>query len=242
MALALPVAEQAPPGAALWKVLRMAAVVARAARLRGDGGPRAAAARHQEVARASCAAHGVFVEVQGPVPRGPALVVANHLGYLDPIVIAAIVPCVAVAKADVEGWPLVGDALRAMGCIFVRRGDASSGARVLRAALRAWRAGAAVLNFPEGTTSADALLPFKRGAFGAARIAGVPIVCARLAFDDPRVPWIGDASFLPHYLSLAQAPRIMARLRFAEPIVPAWSDSPRDLAARAEAQLRAMRR
>src|SRR5262245_19749913 len=43
----------------------------------------------------------------GPLPsRG--LLVANHLSYLDIILLAALRPCVFVSKAEVRGWPIFG--------------------------------------------------------------------------------------------------------------------------------------
>src|SRR5262249_3032469 len=38
-----------------------------------------------------------------PPPNG--LMVANHLSYLDIIILSAIAPCVFVAKREIESWP-----------------------------------------------------------------------------------------------------------------------------------------
>ena len=34
--------------------------------------------------------------------------ISNHLSYLDIVVFASIAPCVFVAKAEMERWPLLG--------------------------------------------------------------------------------------------------------------------------------------
>ena len=128
----------------------------------------------------------------------PAIYVANHLGYYDALVVAQFVPCAPIAKAEVASWPVIGAGGRSLGVIFVRRESPASGAQALLAALRALGAGVSVLNFPEGTTtSGDRLGPFRRGIFGLARLAGVPVVPVRIDFDDPELAWYGPALFLP---------------------------------------------
>jgi 1-acyl-sn-glycerol-3-phosphate acyltransferase len=205
--------------------------------------PVLAAYRHQEAARAVCDLHGVETHVRGTLPEGPALLVANHLGYVDPIVLLGLRPCVALAKRDVAAWPFVGPRLRSLGVIFVDRKDMMSRARALRAMIRALRLGTSVLNFPEGTTSdGGTVLPFRRGAFGAARIAGVPVVPIRVDYDDPRVAWTGDATFLPHYAALLSRPPARAYVTVGEAIHPREGKSAREMADRARAVIREMPR
>ena len=148
-----------------------------------------------------CALHGVRARVRGAVPSGPCVLVANHLSYFDPVVLAAQTPLAAIAKRDVADWPLVGKACQKLGVSFVERGDAHSGARVLREALRALEEGVSMLVFPEGTTTrGEQVLPFKRGIFGVAQRAGVPIVPVALRYEREDVAWVGDETFLPHYV------------------------------------------
>lgn len=148
-----------------------------------------------------CALHGVRACVRGVLPSGPCVLVANHLSYFDPVVLAAQTPLVAIAKRDVADWPLVGKACQKLGVSFVTRGDAHSGARVLREALRALEDGVSMLVFPEGTTTrGEQVLPFKRGIFGVAQRAGVPIVPVALRYEREDAAWVGDETFLPHYV------------------------------------------
>jgi 1-acyl-sn-glycerol-3-phosphate acyltransferase len=187
----------------------------------GERSPHAYAERARRTATRILDAHGVEVCTVGPRPSGAAIVVCNHLGYLDPLVVSTVVPCVSVAKGETRTWPLIGRGLEGLGVLFVRRGDAHSGAVVLRRAIRALRAGIAVLNFPEGTTSDGTDIgPFRRGIFGVARLAGVPIVPARVTYDDPRVPWTGGEAFAPHYARLVRVGRLTATLRFGEALAP----------------------
>lgn len=177
------------------------------------------ARRAMRTAKTILHVHGVDVRGAGREPAGPCVVVANHLSYLDPLVVCAITPCIAVAKGETRAWPLIGRGLSALGVVFVQRGDAHSGAIALRRGWHALRAGATVLNFPEGTTTDGRTVgPFKRGIFGLARLAGVPVVPARVTYDDDRVPWFGGQTFAPHYWRLAGVARVGARVRFGEPL------------------------
>lgn len=183
-----------------------------------------------------CATSGVQIAVSGPIPQGPVVMVANHVGYLDAIVLASLVPCAPVAKREVAGWPWLGAVGRQHGVLFVERGDAWSGARALRRAGRVLASGISVLNFPEGTTTeGDAILPFRRGIFGVARHAGVPVVPVALGFDDPELAWTGGSLFLPHFLRTLARREIVARVRFGCAMTPARYGGADDLAREARA-------
>ena len=57
-------------------------------------------------ARASLAAAGIALEVEGEVPPGAHLVCANHQSYVDVLVLAAGLPGRFVAMREIAGWPL----------------------------------------------------------------------------------------------------------------------------------------
>ncbi len=161
---------------------------------------------------------GLAVEVRGEVPRVPAVLVSNHLSWFDPLVVASVLPLTAVAKDDVAAWPLIGERARGLGVIFVNRYRARAGVRALLAGRRALAAGVSVLNFPEGTTTrGDMVLPFRRGSFGLARLAGVPVVPVRLEVD-PSLTWVGPDPLLPHLWRLCSTPGPTVRLSFLEPV------------------------
>jgi 1-acyl-sn-glycerol-3-phosphate acyltransferase len=149
-----------------------------------------------------CALLGVRPRLAGSIPRGPCVIVANHISYVDPLVIASVLPCVPIAKSEVRTWPLIGDATERAGVMFVDRGSPTSGARVLRAALERLERGVSVLVFPEGTTTrGHGVLPLKRGIFGVARLARVPVVPVCLSYASPRAAWVDDQALVPHLAS-----------------------------------------
>jgi 1-acyl-sn-glycerol-3-phosphate acyltransferase len=197
--------------------------------------------RAMRTARTILSVHGVDVRTEGPPPRGACVVVANHLSYIDPLVVSAVAPCISVAKGETRAWPLIGRGLKALGVIFVQRGDPYSGAVAIRQAWRALRFGATVLNFPEGTTSDGRDVgAFRRGVFGLALLAGVPIVPARITYSDDRVPWTGGQTFAPHYWRLAGVSRLEARVRFGEAMRPGRVERAADVAELARAAVAAL--
>jgi 1-acyl-sn-glycerol-3-phosphate acyltransferase len=175
--------------------------------------------------REACAevvdAHRISIAVEGSWPQGPAILAANHLSYLDPLVIGSCLPVAPIAKAEVSRWPLIGSVAERLGTIFVDRRDPHSGAVALRRALRTLRAGVSVLAFPEGTTTrGDRPLRFHLGAFGLAAIAQVPIVPIAIRYSSADAVWSGGDTFLPHYLRTASRRSMSVLLRLGQPLLP----------------------
>ncbi|MFW6050266.1 MAG: lysophospholipid acyltransferase family protein [Myxococcota bacterium] len=190
-----------------------------------------------------CAIHGIRVVCRGRFPTGPAILVSNHLSYIDPVAILAHVPAGVVAKSEVGNWPLLGEVIRTMGVLMVDRGCTMSGAIVLRRALRILRAGGSVLAFPEGTTTlGDEVLPFRRGFFGLARIAGCPMVPVAVRYESTEPCWVGDAPFLPHYLRMSARPHTRGQVLVGEALDPRSADSADALAEEARLAVRDMLR
>jgi len=201
------------------------------------GGIRERAGRLHAACATVAAIHEIRVDVRGVWPKGPAVLVANHVGYLDAIVIAAALPIAPIAKTEVATWPVIGGAAREMGVNFVERASVWSRARALRRALAALRAGVPVLNFPEGTTTdGTQLLPFARGIFGVARLAGVPVVPVAIRCSR-ELAWYGNAKFVPSYLRMAAMDAPEIRLELAPPIDPSRFASADEVAAIAHRRL-----
>ena len=106
---------------------------------------------------------GIALQVRGPVPRqGPVLLVANHLSWLDIVVIHAAGHCRFVSKSDVQGWPLIGALATAAGTLYIERSTRRDALRVVHQMADALRAGEVLAVFPEGTTGdGRTLLPFQ---------------------------------------------------------------------------------
>ena len=189
-----------------------------------DGAPPSVLARAHElawIAENLCALHGIRILRSGDLPSERCVLVANHINYFDPLVLASQVPLSVVAKREVRDWPAIGDVCRRLGVLFVDRADSMSGAQVLRDARTLLQQDVPVLIFPEGTTTqGDVVLPFKRGIFGVAAQLGVPVVPVALRYEREDVAWVGDATFLPHYVRSMKHPCTRVGVQFLDPILP----------------------
>lgn len=109
--------------------------------------------------------------------RGPALVVINHLGDADAVLLAASVPVMldGMGKIELSGHWLVGPLFRAYGIIWVHRGKPDR--KAVRAVLEGLSQGRFLTLAPEGRQSLTGGL--EEGTEGAAFFAlksGAPIV------------------------------------------------------------------
>ncbi len=157
----------------------------------------------QRVSQTLVRTHRLQVEVAGQFPSGPKILVSNHFGYVDPIVLCSLVPCSPIAKAEVSTWPLLGEVAQRYNVNFISRKDPLSGAMGLWRAWQTLAAGVSVLNFPEGTTSVGSVLPFKRGVFGLSALTDVPVVPIAITCENSELAWVDEELFLPHYAKTA---------------------------------------
>jgi 1-acyl-sn-glycerol-3-phosphate acyltransferase len=157
-------------------------------------------------ARALLGALGVQLRSTGSPPANAALVVANHVSWLDVIAMAAIEPAVFVCKSEVARWPALGWLLRRVGTIFIERARLRDIWRVnneLRLHLAANRIVAA---FPEGTTTmGHEVLPFRTGLFEPAVERALPVHPACLAYSSDAAAYVGDTSFASSLMAVATA-------------------------------------
>ncbi|HUR27142.1 MAG TPA: lysophospholipid acyltransferase family protein [Planctomycetota bacterium] len=190
---------------------------------------------------------GVHLEVEGPVPPAPCVLVSNHLGYVDILVLGACVDTRFVSKHEVRSWPLIGWAADAVGTIFLDRASRRDIPSVNAQIHAALEAGDRVLFFPEGTsTGGDGMLPFKSSLLEPAASSGYPVFCAAVRYttlpqDPPAsevVCWWGDKPFNGHVLRLLRLSKIRARVVFhPEAHV---GEGRKELAARTESAVKAM--
>ncbi len=170
-------------------------------------------------ARRLLPAVGVKLSVQGIIPEGPCLVVANHRSYLDPILILRDVDVFPVAKAEVAKWPLIGKGAAMAGILYLKREETGSRVGTLKLMIEKIQAGFPVLIFPEGTTSSRPdTLPFKKGGFKMAAQNGIPVVPAVICFANPGDFWVGKDTFLAHAAKSFSNPEIQVSIVYGNAI------------------------
>lgn len=142
---------------------------------------------------------GIDLEVRGTPPDlGPLMLVANHISWLDILVMHAARHCRFVSKADVQRWPLIGRLAAGGGTLFIARESNRDAMRVVHHMAASLRDGDILAVFPEGTTSNGvSLLPFHANLLQAAISADAPALPVGLNFIDAAT---GRQSLGPCYI------------------------------------------
>jgi 1-acyl-sn-glycerol-3-phosphate acyltransferase len=183
----------------------------------------------------------VDVEVRGTPLAQPALVVSNHVSWLDIPVLGGLTGVHFLSKSEVADWPLIGKLADAGGTLYIQRGRGQVRERA-RQIGQFIRDGHSVLVFPEGTTTAgDSVREFHSPLFAAASDDGHAVQPVAIRYldaqgrPDRHVPFIGDDEFTTHLWRLLGAPRVRAQVVFLPPLT---GDNPRELATQAHAAVR----
>jgi len=165
-------------------------------------------------------------EVKGEPPKsGPMLLVANHISWLDIVLLLATGHCRFVAKAEIAHWPLLGLLSRGVGTLFIARESSRDALRVVHHMAEELRAGEILAIFPEGTTSNGLqLLPFHANLFQAAISAHAPVQPVALRFMEVATGqlslapcYIDDDSLMDSIWRTLKSPPLCATLRFGKP-------------------------
>jgi 1-acyl-sn-glycerol-3-phosphate acyltransferase len=142
------------------------------------------------------------VEGQENVPaQGPAILMINHIAFIDPFVVLHILPrnIVPLAKIEVYNYPIVGIFPKLWGVIPVRREEFDR--RAVKQVLEVLDAGEIVLLAPEGTRGQQ-LQEGKEGVAYLASKSGAPVVPVAIdgtpGFPALRgtAPWRGPGAFV----------------------------------------------
>jgi 1-acyl-sn-glycerol-3-phosphate acyltransferase len=169
---------------------------------------------------------------QGELQAGPKLLVANHVSWLDIVVMHALCPQARfVSKAVVRDWPLIGRLVTGAGTLMVDRQRQRDTARALETMVQALKQGDTVALFPEGTTSDGAqVLAFRASLLHSAVIAQVPVQPVALRYSEagqalsPSVPYIGTTSFVESLWRICVARQLVVTVRMLHAATPPHAD------------------
>lgn len=182
-------------------------------------------ARAVEVwARRMLAIIGIEVRVHGHPAQGPVLMAANHISWLDILVMHAACHCRFVAKSEIRSWPLVGALTTGGGSLYIERGSRNDAMRVVHQMAKALREGQVLAAFPEGRTGDGiTLLPFHANLLQAAISAEAPIQPIALKFMDAHTQTISlapcyreDDTLLSSLWRTLCAPPLLAHVRYGD--------------------------
>ncbi|MBN8489718.1 MAG: 1-acyl-sn-glycerol-3-phosphate acyltransferase [Burkholderiales bacterium] len=187
---------------------------------------------------------GLTLSVQGAPRPGGALLVANHVSWLDIAAIHAACPQARfVSKADVKRWPLLGWLIAGAGTLFIERERKRDAMRMVHEMAAALQRGETVAVFPEGTTGPGAtVLPFHANLLQAAIAVAAPIQPVALRFAEPGQPfsvaaqYIGETTLLQSLWRVLAAQGLSVAVDFLPPQASAHAER-RALAATLQQQI-----
>jgi 1-acyl-sn-glycerol-3-phosphate acyltransferase len=183
-------------------------------------------ARVQSWAREMLALAGIRLELRGEPPAaGPVMLAANHISWLDILVMHAARHCRFVAKSEVRHWPLIGPLATGAGTLYIERESRRDAMRVVHHIADSLKRGEIVAVFPEGTTSDGVtLLPFHANLIQAAISADAPVQAVALSFIDSATGvvsltpcYIGDDTLVGSIWRTLSGPPITAVVHYGQP-------------------------
>ncbi|HJP78543.1 MAG TPA: lysophospholipid acyltransferase family protein [Pseudonocardiaceae bacterium] len=198
-------------------------------------------------------AFGAKLEIHGDVDfaraetqRG-ALVVQNHVSWLDIVVANAVRPMRSVAKREIGEWPLVGALATKAGTVYLDRESLRALPGTVTELSAALRGGAQVNVCPEGTTWCGlAAGHFRPALFQAAIDGGVPVrplaVRYRLSTGQTTTwpSFVGTETLIDSVRRTAKLRGLVIEVHVLDEIAPGRADTRAELASLAETQIAAI--
>jgi lyso-ornithine lipid O-acyltransferase len=211
--------------------------------------------------RILCALIGVRIrEVGRRSVASPALILSNHVSWLDICVISALAPVVFVAKSEVAGWPVFGWLARLQRTIFINRQARHQTGAATREIATRLLGGDAVVLFAEGTSSDGMrVLPFRSALVGAvhhalgggthhSHVTVQPMSLAYTSLDGlpigrslrDRVAWYGDVDLVPHLIDVLASGAVDVTVSWGEAIAYDGNADRKAIARSSEKSVRRM--
>lgn len=165
---------------------------------------------------------GIRLSTSGTPPDFPCILMCNHRSYLDPALLVQDVLAYPVSKAEVAHWPIIGYGASVSGVLFLKRESTTSRKITLDGIAERLHAGFAVILFPEGTTHSEPkTTTFRLGGFKLCATEGFPIVPVAIDYANPADHWIGNDTFLPHFMRRFAEREMRVQVCYGEAI---WGD------------------
>jgi len=165
-----------------------------------------------------------------PTDQKPFLLVSNHMGFVDIMMIASRFPALFVTSNEMRETPFLGLLTETAGCIYVERRSRTKIKDEMKGIVEVLKQGFRVTLYPEATsTNGERVLPFKKTLMMAAGLAGVPIQPVVINFrkvnGEPfgfkwrdSLCWYGDITFLQSLWAALKLKSVEAEIEFLEQI------------------------
>ncbi len=171
---------------------------------------------------------------------GRAMIVANHISWIDVFAVLAVAPGVFVAKSEIRGWPVIGKLVTAVDTLYLEREKKSDVLRMNQNIVAALESGRRVAICPEGTTTwGDELLRFHAALFQPAIEASATLHPVGIRYLDASggpsraAGYVGEMSLLGSMWRIVSEQTMVVELHFAATVEAGGSDR-RTLARTAE--------
>lgn len=164
----------------------------------------------------------VKITVQGKPPKS-GMLVANHLSYLDIIVLGTTTPATFLSKAEVRWWPAIGWLTQFAGTLYVKREKKRDLHALAESFAHVWEENSLIVMFPEGTSSnGETILPFRSSLLKPACDMQQPVTPAYVHYEceggtliDDVFFW-GDMAFAPHLIRMLCLKSVKAHITFGQ--------------------------
>lgn len=171
------------------------------------------------------------------------LIVGNHLGMLDILVLGAVRPSMFITSVELKETPFLGQLAIMGGCLFIERRSRKQIPQEVQKIREALKSGFSVVLYPEGTSgNGEGVLPLKKTLMTAAAGTGVPILPAVINFrkvdgvpvtykNRNQVCWWGPITFLEGLKNTFSLKKIEVDFEFCEPLFVHNEEDRREVAA-----------
>lgn len=175
------------------------------------------------IARRGLKTTNIKIESKGPIPQAPFVLVANHLSYMDILVLEALTGTTFIAKTEVLSWPIIGWLTRLFGTLAVNRNNRQDVGRFEALLDEHLKRGESITFFPEATsTDGSSILPFYPSLLQWPAANGFPVHTCSISYAsaDPTRPashfvcWWGEMGFKEHLQALINLPAVTATVIF----------------------------
>lgn len=207
-----------------------------------------------------CWVLGIRVHIAGSIDaRKPALLVSNHISWLDIMALSTVAPVSFVAKSEVAKWPFFSLLAKLQRSVFVDRTRRSLVKHKAGEIAGRLAKGDNIVLFAEGTSSdGNRVLPFRSSLFSAAasepgegngsgpaavvhtvliaytHLHGLPIQ----RHERPMVAWYGEMDMVSHVWNVLKRGPLDVTVSISEPVPLASLSGRKELAAFSEARIR----